>query len=81
MNEYIYLGDRLTRPELRRMPCRAVRRSNLTVSAYGDVTAICWLSSTAWVNVLYWGDFCGKLKNKRKNFWRLKELPYICGMK
>lgn len=27
-NEYIYLGDRLTRPELRRKPCRAVRRSN-----------------------------------------------------
>lgn len=27
-NEYIYLGDRLTRPELRRMPCRAVRRSD-----------------------------------------------------
>ena len=26
--DYIYLGDRLTRPELRRMPCRAVRRSN-----------------------------------------------------
>lgn len=26
--EYIYLGDRLTRPELRRMPCRAVRRSD-----------------------------------------------------
>ena len=24
--DYIYLGDRLTRPELRRMPCRAVRR-------------------------------------------------------
>lgn len=27
-NEYIYLGDRLTRPELRRKPCRAVRCSN-----------------------------------------------------
>lgn len=26
--DYIYLGDRLTRPELRRMPCRAVRRSD-----------------------------------------------------
>ena len=28
MNEmdYIYLGDKMTRPELRRMPCRAVRR-------------------------------------------------------
>lgn len=24
-NEYIYLGDKLTRPDLRRMPCRAVR--------------------------------------------------------
>lgn len=26
--DYIYLGDRLTRPELRRMPCRAVRRAD-----------------------------------------------------
>lgn len=26
--EYIYLGDRLTRPDLRRKPCRAVRRPN-----------------------------------------------------
>lgn len=26
--EYIYLGDRLTRPELKRQPCRAVRRPN-----------------------------------------------------
>lgn len=26
--DYIYLGDRLTRLELRRMPCRAVRRSD-----------------------------------------------------
>lgn len=24
--EYTYLGDKLSRPELRRMPCRAVRR-------------------------------------------------------
>lgn len=27
-NEYIYLGDKLTRPDLRRMPCRAVRHIN-----------------------------------------------------
>ena len=27
-NEYIYFGDRLTRSELKRKPCRAVRRSN-----------------------------------------------------
>lgn len=26
--DYIYLGDRLTRPELRRMPCRVVRRAD-----------------------------------------------------
>ena len=56
--DYIYLGDRLTRPELRRMPCRAVRRSdgkcirgrngNMLVE-FGDV-----------VNALFWGDYCGK---------------------
>lgn len=28
VNEYIYLGDRLTRQDLRRMTCRAVRRFN-----------------------------------------------------
>ena len=28
VNEYIYLGDRLTRSELKRKPCRAVRRLN-----------------------------------------------------
>lgn len=26
--EYIYLGDRLTRPDLRHKPCRTVRRPN-----------------------------------------------------
>ncbi len=33
--DYIYLGDRLTRPELRRMPCRAVRRSDMLVEFDG----------------------------------------------
>lgn len=62
--DYIYLGDRLTRPELRRMPCRAVRRPNGKCN--GVKTVICWLSSTTWVNALYWGGFYGKSKNNPK---------------
>lgn len=51
--DYIYLGDRLTRPELRRMPCRAVRRSDGKCIRGRN-------GNMLWVNALFWGDYCGK---------------------
>lgn len=56
--DYIYLGDRLTRPELRRMPCRAVRRSDGKCIRGRNGNMLVEL--TAWVNALFWGDYCGK---------------------
>lgn len=56
--DYIYLGDRLTRPELRRMPCRAVRRSDGKCIRGRNGNMLVELA--AWVNALFWGDYCGK---------------------
>lgn len=81
MNEmdYIYLGDRLTRPELRRMPCRAVRRSNGKCIRGRNGNMLVEFPGVGKVVVL--GRLLRKLKNKKKFFWRLKEYTYICGMK
>lgn len=57
-NEYIYLGDRLTRPELRRMPCRAVRRADGKCIRGRNGNMLVEFDGV--VNALFWGDYCGK---------------------
>lgn len=56
--DYIYLGDRLTRPELRRMPCRAVRRSDGKCIRGRNSNML--VEFGGGVNALFWGDYCGK---------------------
>lgn len=56
--DYIYLGDRLTRPELRRMPCRAVRRSDGKCIRGCNGNMLVEFDGV--VNALFWGDYCGK---------------------
>lgn len=56
--DYIYLGDRLTRPELRRMPCRAVRRSDGKCIRGRNGNML--VEFDGLVNALFWGDYCGK---------------------
>lgn len=61
--DYIYLGNRLTRPELRRMPCRAVRRLNGKCIRGRNGNMLVEFSGVGKVVVL--GRLLRKLKNKR----------------
>nr|DAF15047.1 MAG TPA: hypothetical protein [Caudoviricetes sp.] len=80
MNEmdYIYLGDKMTRPELRRMPCRAVRRFD--GKCIRGKNGICWSNFRELGKLLYWANYYVKSKNKKKNLWRLKKYTYICSV-
>lgn len=60
---YIYLGDRLTRPELRRMPCRAVRRLDGKCIRGRNGNMLVEFPGVG--KVLFWVDYCENSKNKR----------------
>jgi hypothetical protein len=61
--DYIYLGDRLTRLELRRMPCRAVRRLNGKCIRGRNGNMLVEFPGVGKVVVL--GRLLRKLRNKR----------------
>lgn len=69
MNEmdYIYLGDKMTRPELRRMPCRAVRRFDGKCIRGKNGNMLVEFPGIGKVVVL--ANYYVKSKNKKKYIW------------
>lgn len=63
MNEYIYLGDRLTRSDLKKKQCKAVRRLDGKCIRGKNGNMLVEFDNIGMVNVI--GRLLRKIKNKR----------------